>query len=497
MKLLRRVTLLQLFSLLSLLGVIVIGVGLGTVIGASIEDAAIANARDKLSDVVRAGAARYFDIPPAEFAALHTAPDDYNVWDQRMVHIFSGLPIYVVKVWNTQSTIVWSDQQEQIGQRHPEDEDLQEALEGEVHAAISPLTKPENAQDRGGESTLLELYVPVLRPGTFETLGVFEVYQEVDDIAEAVDTSKTNAWGAIIIGMGGLYLILVGLVARASRTITRLRHLQELERYFSPAVARAIAAGDTNGVGLGAGRPGRANLSQRLLTRGEITVLFTDIRDFTRQSEQMDAEDVVEMLNAYMDVVTTAVFRHNGSIDKFLGDGVLAVFGAPVADPNHALDAVLAAQEIRERLADLNALRRAAGQAPIPIGTAIATGLAVTGNIGSNKQLSFTVTGDTVNLGSRLVGMAQAGEVLINARTYELMQHDAETGTTTGPWLVRGPVTVPVRGREEPATIYLLDMADAVSWPGEQAHPAAQAGVAWAADLGSDALQASGLSVEA
>jgi len=159
--------------------------------------------------------------------------------------------------------------------------------------------------------------------------------------------------------------------------------------------------------------------------------------------------------------VTTAVFNHHGSIDKFLGDGVLALFGAPLSDPNHALDAVRAAQEIRAGLDTLNQTRRQAGQVPIVIGTAVATGLAVTGNIGSEKQLSFTVTGDTVNLGSRLVGVAEAGQTLITTRTYELMQRDAVTGAVTGPWRVRGPQTIPVRGRDEPATIYILE-AEAV-----------------------------------
>jgi class 3 adenylate cyclase len=480
-KILTRLTLLQLFSLTSLIGVILIGLGLATLVSNIIEQVALDRARDRLADIIRSGAdtpiapgkPALADLPPATFATLHNAPADFAWWDAHVIQMLAGQPIYLVKVWSPDSTVVWTDRDRaatgprQIGAHHPENADLQRALGGEVLADISSLGKVENRAERQGESKLLELYVPVLARGSFQVLGVFEVYEQIDDLVLQIQEAQITAWQGITVGLGAFYLVLIGIVARASRTITRLQHLQELERYFSPAVARAIAAPDR-----AQGPPGSAifstargaNLNQRLLTRGEISVLFTDIRGFTRQSEQMDAEDVVEMLNAYMDVVTGAVFQHNGSIDKFLGDGVLAVFGAPLPDPNHALDAVRAAQEIRAGLAALNAARRQAGQAPIVIGAAVATGQAVTGNIGSEKQLSFTVTGDTVNLGSRLVGLAAAGEVLITARTYELMQRDAVTGTATGPWRVQGPLIHAVRGREEPATIYVLD--------GDAHHPA-------------------------
>lgn len=467
MPLLRRVTLLQAFSVISLIGVIAIGSGLGVLISNQLEELAVARARDQLGDMIRdragyppsPGAKAIIDLTPAEFSTLHNSPADYKAWNAQVFRMFESLPIYRVKVWRPDSTIVWADDGGKvIGQTHPENAELQDALRGEVKAELSSLDKVENLPDRGAAPTLLELYVPLMQRGTFQQLGVFEVYEDIGTLTDQIRTAQALAWGGISLGLGVLYLVLVGLVANASRTISRLRHLSELERYFSPAVARAIAAGDTAGASSSAvfslGR--RGNLSQRLLTHGEITVLFTDIRGFTRQAEQMDAEEVVELLNAYMDVVTTAVFNHNGSIDKFLGDGVLAVFGAPLPDPNHALDAVRAVQELRIGLAELNRRRQAAGQVPIVIGAAVTTGLAVTGNIGSAKQLSFTVTGDTVNLGARLVGIAQPEQVLISARTYDLMQRDAVSGEDTGPWAVQGPFTVAIRGREEPATIYNL-----------------------------------------
>jgi class 3 adenylate cyclase len=462
----RRLTLLQLFSLISLVGVVAIGLGLGVLIGNAIEQSAITSARDQLADVIRSrvgystpnGMPALIDLPPAQFGQPHTAKDDYDQWNSRVLGVFQGLPIYLIKVWNTDSTIVWSDRADRIGEHHPEDTDLQAAITGEVEAEISNLSKAENVPERQDEESLLEVYVPVLQRGTFQVIGVFEVYEQIEDLTMEIEAARTATWQTIILGMGVLYLVLVGLVARASRTITRLQRLQELERYFSPAVARAIAAegsraGSASAV-FSTGR--RPNLSQRLLTRGEISVLFTDIRGFTRQSEQMDADAVVEMLNAYMDVVTTAVFHHNGSIDKFLGDGVLAVFGAPLPDEEHARDAVRAAREIRLGLQTLNETRVSAGQMPIVIGTAVTSGMAVTGNIGSEKQLSFTVTGDTVNLGSRLVGLAEPGEILISARTYDLISEDAALAAELRENHMRGPYTIPVRGREEPATLYVL-----------------------------------------
>jgi class 3 adenylate cyclase len=492
MRLLRRVTLLQWFSLISLIGVVLISLLLGLLISDAIESSTISTTRNNLTDLVRShvivrdpvveaglnavnppspiSTDTLLLLTPDDFQRTHPDGADEEYWHRSAINMFSGIPIYLIKVWRPDHTIIWSDRLARIGEQQVNNPELDEALRGEVLAEISPLDKSENAAEAAalgianasGNSSamsLLEVYVPILERGTFRVVGVYEVYQQVDTLLTQIRLAQTRAWTAITLSMAVLYLALVGLFARASRTIQRLGRLQELERYFSPAVARAIAAGESKPTRrllprLAGQKP---TLSRQMLTRGEISVLFTDIRGFTRQSETMDAEDVVEMLNAYMDVVTTAVFGHHGSIDKFLGDGVLAVFGAPLPDPNHALDAVRAACDIRAGLEELNTVRWAAGQVPIVIGAAVATGLAVTGNIGSDKQLSFTVTGDTVNLGSRLVGMAQAGEVLITARTYELMQVDAETGATTGPWHVVGPQVVSIRGREEPATIYNLE----------------------------------------
>ena len=243
--------------------------------------------------------------------------------------------------------------------------------------------------------------------------------------------------------MLAFYLIMFTMVANASRGLQKLQRVEQLERYFSPAVAEAIGS-----------RSGLASNKRRttaLLTgRVRATVMFTDIRGFTRRSERMDPEDVVAMLSEYVDLVTAAVFKHGGSVDKFLGDGVLAVFGAPISQPDNERNALLAAEEIRRNLRELNATRLARSELPITIGTALATGEVVTGTLGRSAQLAYTVIGDTVNLASRLVGIAREGEILVTASTYEPV---TDKGPVDG-LNFDGPITLRVRGRQEPVTIY-------------------------------------------
>src|SRR5207253_10921274 len=141
---------------------------------------------------------------------------------------------------------------------------------------------------------------------------------------------------------------------------------------------------------------------------------------------------------------------HGGSVDKFLGDGILAVFGAPIAQPNHAGKALRAADEIRAKLVELNEMRANMGEPAIEIGTSLATGEVVTGTLGRGAQLAYTVVGDTVNLASRLVGLAKPGEVLVTATTYG---QGAATGDTNY-FVFNGPFPLRVRGRDEAVTLY-------------------------------------------
>ena len=141
-----------------------------------------------------------------------------------------------------------------------------------------------------------------------------------------------------------------------------------------------------------------------------ITILFIDIKDFTHQSEKIGPLETAKLLNEYFDIITDIVFQYKGSIDKFIGDAAMAMFGAPFSAVDYTEMAVRAAIDIHRKIRKLN-------KYSIRIG--INTGLAVIGNIGSSKRMEYTAIGDTVNVASRLEKMAPPGTIYIGKRTYE------------------------------------------------------------------------------
>jgi adenylate cyclase len=150
----------------------------------------------------------------------------------------------------------------------------------------------------------------------------------------------------------------------------------------------------------------------------EATVLFVDIRGFTTLSEHKKPESIVELLNDYFTCVTDAVIAHGGHLNKFVGDEAMAVFGAPVSNPQHAETAVRAALDIQTEIAGLNRKRLIEDMA-IQVGIGINSGVMVAGNLGSEKRMEYTVIGDNVNVASRLTSLAKPGEILISGQTYE------------------------------------------------------------------------------
>jgi adenylate cyclase len=162
-----------------------------------------------------------------------------------------------------------------------------------------------------------------------------------------------------------------------------------------------------------------------------ITVLFADIRGFTRISEHANPEKVVQLLNKYFSAMTDIIFAHGGTLDKYLGDGLMALFGAPTATPQDATNAVNAAVAMQRRIIGINQELRAEGFNEIGIGIGLHTGEAVVGYIGSERRSEYTAIGDTVNTASRLESNSSAGQILISDATsrqavsrYPLKQHD-------------------------------------------------------------------------
>lgn len=182
-------------------------------------------------------------------------------------------------------------------------------------------------------------------------------------------------------------------------------------------------------------------------TRREMTVLFSDIRGFTAASENAQPEDVVAQLNEYFTVMVRVLHTNQGTLDKFVGDMVMGLFGAPVADAEHADHAVAAAREMVRELARLNARWTAEGRAPLDIGIGINSGEMIAGNIGSNTIMSYTVIGDAVNLASRL-------ESLNKDFGTRIIISDATRGRLRRPVDLNPLGDVVVKGRTQAVSIF-------------------------------------------
>jgi adenylate cyclase len=182
-------------------------------------------------------------------------------------------------------------------------------------------------------------------------------------------------------------------------------------------------------------------------SREYVSVLFSDIRGFTSISENEPPERIVPMLNQYFSLWSDAIFSQEGTIDKFVGDAVMALWGAPLRTQTHPEQAVRAALKMRETLPALNTKLGSEGYPEIKIGVGIHTGYAILGNIGSERKLDFTVIGDTVNLASRLEGLTKqySCDILISETTLEHVKDLFECQYID---------EVRVKGKEQPVRIF-------------------------------------------
>ncbi|HEY7862916.1 MAG TPA: adenylate/guanylate cyclase domain-containing protein, partial [Thermoanaerobaculia bacterium] len=191
------------------------------------------------------------------------------------------------------------------------------------------------------------------------------------------------------------------------RVLEEKRIRGRLERYHSPQVVEEIIGASA------AARP------EGVRTR-MVTVLFADLVGFTTWSERMAAPSLAALLNHFFTVASDAVFTQGGTIDKFIGDAVMAFFGAPLDQPDHAPRAVEAAVRIREAVAEWNKERVAAGETPIEVRIALNTGEVIVGDIGSERRVDYTVLGNAVNVAARMEEfVAAAGDIVIGPLTHE------------------------------------------------------------------------------
>jgi adenylate cyclase len=178
--------------------------------------------------------------------------------------------------------------------------------------------------------------------------------------------------------------------------------------------------------------------------------MFCDVRGFSTLSENRSPEEIVGMLNEVFERLVAIVFRHGGTLDKFLGDGMMVLFGAPKADAYQEEHAIRAALEMQQALSELRKERDAAGRPLIRMGIGINSGVAVAGNIGSSQRMEYTAIGDTVNLASRLQTAAgERGEnILISEYTYNAVR---------GAFHTRSVGFLSVKGRQDQVQAYAVD----------------------------------------
>ncbi|HHH41818.1 MAG TPA: adenylate/guanylate cyclase domain-containing protein, partial [Chloroflexi bacterium] len=219
-----------------------------------------------------------------------------------------------------------------------------------------------------------------------------------------------------------------------NQMIAQLRQQEKLKAAFGRYVSEAVRDGILSGqIALGG-------------ERREVTILFSDIRDFTTWCERTPPETVIQTLNSYYENLISALIKYGGTVTRYTGDGVLALFGAPLEDPDHALHAVQAAWEAQGLLEKFNAIRRSVGAFELRTGFGIHTGTAVVGSIGCEARAEYTPVGDAANVASRIEGLNRelGTTLLISDATYRRVAD----------WVVVGRrAEVRVKGRSRPVQV--------------------------------------------
>jgi adenylate cyclase len=224
----------------------------------------------------------------------------------------------------------------------------------------------------------------------------------------------------------------------------RVVERKALERFLSSAIVEKILA-----------NPDQIHLGGE---NQQATILFADIRSFTRMAEKMEPHKVVELLNEYFTEMTELIFENGGTLDKYLGDGIMALFGAPIARPDDALRSVKTAMEMQRAMVRLNEDWQARGQPAMQAGIGVNTGAVTAGNIGSTRRMDYTVIGDAVNLASRLCAKAAGGQILVSDSTFRLL---------AGEMPARKLEPILVKGRAAPVEVYEIVWSDAFSMPAD------------------------------
>ncbi len=278
------------------------------------------------------------------------------------------------------------------------------------------------------QSVRSAMAVPMLGDGRV-TLGMLYV----DNLRDAHAFTEEDL--GFLVAIAGIAAAAVEREEAAGRLRIAARVRDNFERYFTPRLAERIAA-ETGAVSPGG-------------ERRHVVVLFSDIRGFTAIAESLPAMLMAAQLNEYFGVMVDCVFRHNGALDKFIGDALMAYWGAPESADDDSDRALAAATDMQRELAQLNARWAAEGRSTLEIGIGIHCGDAFVGNIGSPRRLEYTLIGDTVNLASRLCAMAHGGDILVSRAVRDSLSREYA--------LCARPDLVPVRHAGAPEPVWSLD----------------------------------------
>ncbi len=252
------------------------------------------------------------------------------------------------------------------------------------------------------------------------------IYADLQDVTQRFEADDLELLNTIAIQAG----LAVNTAKAHDRLQQQAAARTRFERFLPPSVVDAVMRG-TGALKLGG-------------VRQNISVLFADIRGFTSLSETRPPEEIVEMLNRYFSLASEIIFHHDGTLDKYIGDGLFAFFGAPYEDSQHPLKAARAAWELQQALAAFNESLQRDLLPAVSVGIGINTGTALVGYIGSEKRTDYTAIGDTVNIAARLDSMAKGGQILVSETTSQLIGHE---------FVFRPLGSTPLKGKAHPLPI--------------------------------------------
>jgi adenylate cyclase len=310
--------------------------------------------------------------------------------------------------------------------------DLSFPLSGFHSNAIHTILTEQFLREASGtEMLLIELFLTalILLLSLKYATALFPIQMVMLVAGYGVVSAASFLKARVVLGVVGplLLIALAAVLVTAYRFFVGAKEKEVLRRtfeaYFPPLVVRKLMA-----------NPAFLTLGGQ---KKELTVLFSDIKDFTTHSANLTPAQIQQFLNEYFEAMVEIVFQHEGTVDKYIGDGLMVFFGDPEPQPDHALRCVHAAIEMQKKTAELREKWLRNDGFPLHIRIGINTGEVVVGNMGSARRLAYTVLGSAVNLAQRLESNAPVGGILISPRTYDLIK-DEIPARSIGPLKVKG-----------------------------------------------------------